>query len=30
VRHHDLHHARMHGNYSSLFCWLDRWLGTEL
>ena len=30
VRHHDLHHEKLRGNYSSLFCYLDRWLGTEL
>jgi 4-alpha-methyl-delta7-sterol-4alpha-methyl oxidase len=28
--HHDLHHARIAGNYASMFNWWDRWLGTEL
>jgi sterol desaturase/sphingolipid hydroxylase (fatty acid hydroxylase superfamily) len=30
VRHHDLHHERVRGNYASLFAHWDRWLGTEL
>ncbi len=30
VRHHDRHHEKVRGNYSSLFSYLDRWLGTEL
>lgn len=30
VRHHDLHHQKVRGNYASLFSHLDRWLGTEL
>ncbi len=30
VRHHDLHHERVRGNYSSMFTYLDRWLGTEI
>jgi 4-alpha-methyl-delta7-sterol-4alpha-methyl oxidase len=30
VRHHDLHHARMAGNYAALFSFWDRRLGTEL
>ncbi|MFN7132555.1 MAG: sterol desaturase family protein, partial [Myxococcales bacterium] len=30
VEHHDLHHARVHGNYAAIFTFWDRWLGTEL
>lgn len=30
VRHHDLHHEKVRGNYASFFSYLDRWLGTEL
>jgi plant 4alpha-monomethylsterol monooxygenase len=30
VRHHDLHHARVRGNYASLFTLWDRVFGTEL
>lgn len=30
VRHHDLHHARMRGNYASMFSFWDRLFGTEI
>ncbi len=30
VEHHDLHHARVHGNFAAIFNYWDRWMKTEL
>jgi sterol desaturase/sphingolipid hydroxylase (fatty acid hydroxylase superfamily) len=30
TRHHDDHHARLNGNYSSTFVWMDKLFNTEL
>lgn len=28
--HHDLHHEKFNGNYGLYFCFIDKWMGTEI